>query len=272
MRRRFTREEILRRLQKTISERRPIIGAGASAGIIAKCAEIGGADLIIVYSTGKSRLMGLPTSRLGNANTVTLGMCEEILNVVKDTPVIGGIEAGDPTTMDLSLLIERFMNTGYSAIINFPTVGIFDAYRKLRDSVGMGFPRELELVKLARGMDIFTMAYVFSPKDTTEMVKAGADCVCAHVGPTSGGLVGFTEVKSKEASVEAIQEMIKAAKAVNPDIICLAHGGPIETPQETKYIYEHTDVVGYVGASSIERIPVEKAVTEVVRQFKNIPI
>jgi len=254
----FTRKQILSRLQKTINEGRPIIGAGSSAGIIAKCAEIGGADLIIVYSTGKSRLMGLPTSPLGDSNDITLEMGKEMFNVVKDTPVIAGIEAADPTSMDLELLIESFVNEGYSGIINFPTIAMYHSpiYRKLRGSVGLGFSRELEMVKLARSMDIFTMAYVFSPEDTEEMVKAGADCVCPHVGGTSGGLVGFKGVKSFDIT----------------DVICLSHGGPIATPEDTKYIYEHTDVVGYVGASSIERIPVERAVIETVRQFKGISI
>jgi len=270
----FTRKQILSRLQKTINEGRPIIGAGSSAGIIAKCAEIGGADLIIVYSTGKSRLMGLPTSPLGDSNDITLEMGKEMFNVVKDTPVIAGIEAADPTSMDLELLIESFVNEGYSGIINFPTIAMYHSpiYRKLRGSVGLGFSRELEMVKLARSMDIFTMAYVFSPEDTEEMVKAGADCVCPHVGGTSGGLVGFKGVKSFDITVKIIQEMVEAAKAINSDVICLSHGGPIATPEDTKYIYEHTDVVGYVGASSIERIPVERAVIETVRQFKGISI
>jgi len=272
MRKRFTREEILNRLNKTISGGKPVIGAGSSAGIIAKCAEIGGADLIIVYSTGKSRLMGLPTTRLGDSNKVTISMAEEILNVVKDTPVIGGIEAADPTTMDLDLMIDRFIDAGYSGFINFPTVGMFTSYRKKRESVELGFSREVEMVKLARNRDIFTMAYVFNPEDTKEIVEAGADCICTHVGPTKGGLVGFKGVKSLDETVKAIQKMVEAAKSVNPDVICLSHGGPVETPEDTKYIYEHTDVVGYVGASSIERIPVERAVTDIVRQFKAVKI
>ena len=199
-------------------------------------------------------------------------MRKEIFNLVKDTLAIAGIEATDPTSMDLELLVESFINAGYSGIINFPTVGIYTSYRKMRDSTGLGFSREVDMIKLARDKDIFTMVYVFSPEDTEEMVKAGVDCVCPHVGGTSGGLVGFKGVKSFDVTVKTIQEMVEAAKAVNPDVICLSHGGPIATPEDTKYIYEHTDVVGYVGASSIERIPVERAVIEIVRQFKNISI
>lgn len=273
MKKRITREEILNRVKKNISEGRPVIGAGCSAGIIAKCAEIGGADFIVVYSTGKSRLMGLPTSRLGNSNAVTLSMCKEILNVVKDTPIIAGVEADDLTILDMESLIEQFINKGYSGIINFPTVGSYEGrFRDTRDNIGMGFFRELEMVKLARAMDIFTVCYVFSAEDAKKMVEAGVDCVCPHVGGTKGGLVGFKGVKSLDDTVKTIQNIVKAAKSVNPDVICLSHGGPIETPEDTKYIYEHTDVVGYVGASSIERIPVERAIIDIVKQFKSINI
>ena len=199
-------------------------------------------------------------------------MRKEIFNVVKDTLVIAGIEATDPTSMDLELLIEPFVNAGYSGIINFPTVGIYTSYCKIRDSVGLGFSREANMIKLARDKDIFTILYVFSPEGTGEMIKAGADCVCSHVGRTSGGLVDFKGVKSFEVTVKTIQDRVKVAKAVNPDVICLCRGGPIAAPEDTKYIYKHTDVVGYVGASSIERIPVERAVIETFRQFKGISI
>jgi len=269
MRKRFSRNEILERLNKTTREGKPIIGTGASAGIIAKCAEKGGTDLIIVYGTGKSRLMGLPTTRLGDSNTITLAMADEILNVVKDTPVIGGIEATDPTNMDLDLLVDKFLQVGYSGLINFPTVGIYGLYREKRTAVGFGFAREVEMVKIAREKDIFTMAYVFNPEDTKEMVEAGIDCICPHVGPTKGGLVGYDKiVYTLDDAVKNIQKMVGVAKAINQDVIVLSHGGPIETPEETKYIY----VVGYVGASSIERIPVEKAIVDIVSQFKAIPI
>mgnify|MGYP005641264867 CR=1 FL=1 len=274
MRKIFSRREILERLNKSIEEGKPIIGTGASAGIIAKCAEKGGADLIIVYGTGKSRLMGLPTTRLGDSNTITLGMVDEILNVVKNTPVIGGIEATDPTTMDLDLLVDRFIQAGYSGLINFPTVGMYTSYREKREAVGLGFAREVEMVKIARNKEIFTMAYVFNPEDTKEMVEAGINCICPHVGPTKGGLVGYDKVVyTLNEAVKAIQKMSDVAKSINPDVIVLSHGGPIETPEETKYIYEKLDdVVGYVGASSIERIPVEKAIIDIVSKFKSIPI
>jgi len=218
--------------------------------------------------------MGLPTTRLGDSNTITLGMADEILNVVKNTPVIGGIEATDPTTMDLDLLVDRFIQAGYSGLINFPTVGMYTSYREKREAVGLGFAREVEMVKIARNKEIFTMAYVFNPEDTKEMVEAGINCICPHVGPTKGGLVGYDKVVyTLDEAVKAIQKMSDVAKSINPDVIVLSHGGPIETPEETKYIYEKLDdVVGYVGASSIERIPVEKAIIDIVSKFKSIPI
>jgi predicted TIM-barrel enzyme len=269
----ITRSQILSRIRENINEGKPIIGAGCSAGIIAKCAEMGGADLIVVYSTGKSRLMGLPTSRLGNSNAVTLGMCQELSNVITNTPIIAGVEADDPTILDIELMLDQFVRVGYSGIINFPTICSYEGrYRDTRDGIGMGFFRELEMVKIARAMDIFTIAYVFLPDDAKAMAKMGVDCVCAHVGGTKGGLVGFKNILSLDEAAKKTQSIVEAAQSVNPDIICLSHGGPIETPEETKYIYEHTDVVGYIGASSIERIPVEKAIIETVSQFKNISV
>lgn len=266
------REEILLRLRNSIKIGKPILAAGCSCGLIAKAAELGGADLIIVYSTGKSRLMGLPTSRIGDSNAITLDMCDELLNVIQDTPVIGGVEATDPTRMDLEKLLGRFLEAGYSGIINFPTIGIFDRYRKLREQVGFGFDREVEMIRLARRQGVFTIAYVFSPEDSEKMAEEGVDCVVGHVGPTTGGLVGFKYEDSKEFAVSVLRRILQAAKATNPNIILLAHGGPFATPEDTRYLYENTESVGFVGASSIERIPIEKAVKETVKAFKSVPL
>lgn len=268
----LARAEIIDRLKDTVSQGRPIIASGASAGIVAKCAELGGTDLLIVYSTGKSRIMGLPTTRLGDSNAVTLQMCEEISNVVNNTPIIGGIEATDPTRLNLDRLLTRFLDAGYSGVINFPTVGIFDAsYRNRRESVGLGFAREVELMALARRRDVFTMAYCFNPEDAAAMAKAGVDCMIAHAGPTRGGLVGFAG-KNEDQGCETVNRIIAASRQVNPDIICLAHGGPFATPEDTKLLYSRTEAQGFVGASSIERIPIERAVIDVVKQFKSISL
>ena len=272
MAKKFTRRQILERLEKNIDEGKPIIGAGCSAGIIAKCAEIGGADLIIVYSTGKSRLMGLPTTRLGDSNAVTLDMFEEIQNVVKDTPIIAGVGATDPTRMDLKRLLKRFSDTGYSGVINFPTVMVFTGwYRDSREQVGLGASREFEMISLAHDIDLFTMAYVFDSEAARATAEAKVDCIVAHVGGTAGGLVGL-KAKSYPEAAAVVQEIITAAKSINPHVICLAHGGPFATPKDTVYLYEHTDAVGFVGASSIERIPVERAVLQCVKEFKSVPI
>jgi predicted TIM-barrel enzyme len=268
----FTPEEILERLRKTIAEGKPILGAGCSAGIIAKCAELGGADLILVYSTGVSRLKGLPTSRMGDNNGLTLEMAPEILWAAKNTPVIAGCEANDPFRMDQDRLLDLFIEAGFHGIIPFPTVTMYDDYRKLRDLVGMGFEREVELARLARERGILSVVYAHHAEDAAVMVGAGAHVVMAHAGPTRGGLVGYDYDGTMEAAAVQVQEVIEASRAANPEVICLAHGGPFGTPEDMEYLYAHTDAAGFVGASSIERIPVEKAVREVVEAFKNVPM
>ncbi len=273
MAKRCTRKEILQRLQKTIGEKKPIVAAGSSAGIIAKCAELGGADLIMVYSSGRERLRGRQTNIVENSNEETLKMFDEIQGVVQEAPIIGGIHATESPGDDLTKILKRFVNTGFSGIINFPTFGFFDDknWRKSREAEGIGFSREIELIRLAHEMDMFTMAYVFFPADAKAMAEVGVDCMVAHVGGTAGGLVGFDAIAAPLKDAAAlVQKIIKATKKVNPDIICLAHGGPIVFPKDARYIYEHTDAVGFVGASSIERIPVERAVQKAVEEFKSI--
>jgi len=270
----FARDEILERLRKTIHEGKPIIGAGCSTGLIAKCAELGGADLIIVYSTGLSRHMGLPTSLLGDSNGTTLSMYKEIANVVADTPIIAGVESYDPRTLDLKMLVKQFVETGFSGIINFPTMGMYGdrkcRWRVERESVGLGWSREVKMMRTAHEMNIFTMTYVYDSEDTRDMAEIPVDVMVPHAGGTAGGLTGFKASFHYEGA-QIIREMSNVAKAVNPNIICLAHGGAFATPDDTTYLYEHTDALGFVGASSIERIPIEKAVVEFIREFKSIP-
>jgi len=272
---RFSREEILNRLKKTIREGKPIIAAGCSAGIIAKCAELGGADLIVVYSTGLSRLRGLQTTLIPNSNAITLQMFQEIENVVKDTPIIAGVEGTEPPAgKNLSTLVKKFIDIGYSGIENFPTIGFFhprSEFRREREAQGLGFSREVEMIRVAHGMDIFTMAYAFYRADARAMTKAGVDCLVPHVGGTGGGIAGYDTIPHKDAAAR-IQKMIESAKWVNPDVICLGHGGPFATPEDTRYLYEHTDAVGFEGASAVERIPIERAIKLVLLEFKSIPI
>lgn len=274
----INRAEILGRLRGALANGDAIIGAGCSAGIVAKCAELGGADLIVCYSTGRSRIMGLRTEVIGHSNPRTLDMYDEISNVVHNTPIIAGIEANDQTTYDLGIVIDRFTDKGFDGFINFPTVGNHEhvsdfflrEYQNIASSLNQpwGFAREVELIRLLRARDIFTMSYVFNAEQAARMAEAGVDVVCAHVGGTAGGLIGFPADPMEEA-LENTQRIMEGAWNVDPDVICLAHGGPFAEPEDTRVLYERTDAQGFVGASSIERIPIEKAVMSAVKTFKS---
>jgi predicted TIM-barrel enzyme len=265
----FTRTEILQRLRDTLAQGKPVVGAGASAGIVARSAEAGGADLIIVYSTGKTRLWGLPTTPLLHSNPVTLGMYAEIDNVIDDTPIIGGAHAGDPTYRRLHRLIDDFRTTGYDGIINFPSAGVDPTRANMREHVGQGLRREAEMIEFAREHDYFTMAYSYTAEQAKIMAAAGVDVQVAHTGWTAGGDIGRSDAPSLERAAAIVQEFIEITRKENEHCICLAHGGSIATPADTTYLYEHTDAQGFVGASSIERIPIERAVKAVVTDFKN---
>lgn len=264
------RQAILERLRGRISTGHAVLAAGCSAGIIARAAEEGDADLIVVYSTGRSRLKGLPTWRFGDSNRETLEMSSEILNVVSTTPVVGGIEANDPTRRDLGRLLDRFEAAGFDGIINFPTLTNMPDQRRRAEMVGYGFGREVEAIGLARSRDLFTMAYVASAEDAAAMAAAGADVIVTHSGPTTGGRVGYSDDRSIEAVCGYAQSLIDAAVAVNPQVIALLHGGRLSTPDDVREALPLTTAVGFVGASSIERIPVERAVRNTVRAFRNL--
>ena len=266
----MTRQAILDTLRRRIATGRAVLVAGCSAGIIARSAEEGGADLIVVYSTGRSRLMGLPTWRFGDSNRGTLEMSAEILNVVADTPVIGGIEANDPTRRDIGQLLDRFESAGFSGVINFPTLTNMADQRRRAEMVGYGFGREVDAIGLARSRDLFTMAYVASAEDAAAMAAAGADVIVTHSGPTTGGRVGYADDRSVEAVCAYAQSLIDAAVAERPDVIPLLHGGRLATPDDVREALPLTTAVGFVGASSIERIPVERAVRNTVRAFRNL--
>lgn len=265
----FTRAQILERLRATIADGRAIVGAGSSAGIVARAAEAGGADLIIVYSTGKTRLWGLPTTPLLHSNPVTLEMYDEIDNVVDRTPIIGGAHAGDPTYRRLQKLIDAFRTTGYEGIINFPSAGVDPARATMREHVGQGLQHEADLIAMCREQDYFTMGYAYTLEQAKLLAAAGVDVQVAHTGWTAGGDIGRADAPSLEQCAEMVQEVIELTWAENPDCIVLAHGGAVATPEDTTYLYEHTDAQGFVGASSIERIPIERAVRETVEEFKN---
>ncbi len=265
------RQAILEGLHRRIATGKAVLAAGCSAGIIARSAEEAGTDLIVVYSTGKSRLMGLPTWRFGDSNLGTLEMAAEILNVVKSTPVIGGVEANDPTRKDLDALLDRFQAAGFDGVINFPTLTNMPDQRRRAEMVGYGFDREVDAISLARSRDLFTMAYVASAEDAAAMAAAGADVIVTHSGPTTGGTVGYEDDRSVESVCRQAQALIDAAVAENPDVIPLLHGGRLATPAEVRKALVLTSAVGFVGASSIERIPVERAIRAVVREFRDLP-
>lgn len=273
MARRFRRKEVIGRLKKTNAEGKPILVACCGAGIIAKCAELAGADIIMTACTSKSRLMGLPTTAMGNVNEDMMRLFPEISNVVKDTPIIASLDASDPTRLDLASLLEQTGSVGYSGVLNYPTLSplIGHERRLVRESVGLGFGREVEMMRIGKEKDLFTIAYAFNPEDAKRMAEAHVDCLVAHVGTTGGGLVGSKTTSLDEAARYA-QKIIDVTKSIDPNIIFLSHGGPFATPEDTQYLYEHTDAVGFVGASSIERIPIENAIKEVVTKFKSIPL
>lgn len=265
----FSRADILTSLTSTVERGAPILAAGTSAGLIAKSAAEGGADLLVVYSTGISRLKGLPTSRIGDSNVNTVAMVDEILNVVTDVPVVGGVEAWDPTNLNVDRLLTKFVDAGFSGVINYPTISTMgETWRSRRERVGLGFSREVELIERARKRDIFTMAYVATEDDAERMAAAGVDVLVPHVGATAGGRVGHETGRTIADDIADLNAMVSAAQAVREDIIYLAHGGRLSQPADLPQVYEQTACVGFVGASSVERIPIERAVHDVVEAFK----
>jgi predicted TIM-barrel enzyme len=270
----FTRASILQRLRDTLAGGKPIIAASAGAGIVAKCAEIGGADLLIVTCTGRSRHLGVPTTvTLGNANAATLGLYPQIDNVVDSTPIVGGIEATDPTRRRLPNIIDTYRSVGFDGITNFPSAAAVPSWVRARSDVGQGVEREYQLIALAHAQDIFTIGMAFSTEHARGLVAAGADVVVARCGLTVGGLSGPKEpLMSRTTAIDYIQDIIRAARTEHPEVVCLAHGGPFATPQDTEFLYEYTDVQGFLGESSIERLPIEHGVAQAARDYKAQPL
>lgn len=270
MGRTFTRQEIKERFEKTIRSDRPLFGSGASAGIIGRSAEAAGVDFIVLYSTGRSRLMGQPTRLIGEANAVSYRMHHELYQVVQDTPLFAGVDANDPLNWDHKRLLEQFMKAGISGVCHNPMIGIYGPeYVKLRGSIGHGFQRELAFTRLAHEAGLYNLNYVWTEEEATEMVNAGSDMIIAHVGGTGGGLAGIPH-RSTEEACKIVNRLIAAAKRANPETVCLAHGGPFKDPESAMDIYRYTDAVGYIGASSVERTPVESAILNVVKAFKAV--
>jgi predicted TIM-barrel enzyme len=274
---RIPRSEIVERLRAQLAQGRPVIGASAGTGLSAKCAANGGADLIVIYNSGRYRMAGRGSAAgllsFGDANAIVTEMAGEVLPVAGDTPVLAGVCGTDPFRQ-MPLLLEDLARLGFSGIQNFPTVGLFEgATRQTFEETGLGYEREIELVRIAHEMELLTMPYVFDEQQAAAMTAAGADVLVPHMGTTTSGDIGALTVPSMDESVRRTAAMAEAARAVNPDVIVLCHGGPIAEPKDAQVIIDRVPgVVGFVGASSMERIPVERAITSTVREFKSISI
>ncbi|MGI6627923.1 MAG: phosphoenolpyruvate hydrolase family protein [Bacillota bacterium] len=272
----FYRKDVLRLLQKEIQLGNPLLMFGAGTGLTARCAELGGADLIAVYSTAHYRMMAQPSLLAWlpyeNANELVLKMAKEILPAVRETPCIAGIGAHDPR-LDLNTFIDHLIEMGFSGITNEPFVGIYgQAFAAQLEAAGLGFSREVDLIRICHEKDVFTVAWAFTPDEGRAMAEAGADVIGAIVGVTAGGLTGATRAQTLEEAAQQIEEIYQAAKEVNPEIIVLTHGGPLKDVETAEYSLIHTSAAGYAAGSSGERIPTETAVTEITRQYKKIQV
>ena len=269
------RSEILARLHAKLAAGRPVIGGGAGTGLSARCEEAGGADLIVIYNSGRYRMAGRGSLAgllaYGNANEIVVDMAREILPVVKDTPVLAGVNGTDPFLLRDKFL-DDLISLGFSGIQNFPTVGLIDGtFRANLEETGMGYALEVDLIRSARERDFLTTPYVFNEAEAEAMAKAGADIIVAHMGLTTGGEIGAETALTLPNCVPRIDAMADAARAVNPEIIILCHGGPILMPDDAAFILDNClECQGFYGASSMERLPSEQALTAQMRAFTRI--
>jgi predicted TIM-barrel enzyme len=269
---RIARSQILGRLQAKIAAGQAIVGGGAGTGLSAKCEEAGGIDLIVIYNSGRYRMAGRGSLAgllaYGNANEIVCEMAHEVLPVVKSTPVLAGVNGTDPFMIPDQFL-RRLIDLGFSGVQNFPTVGLIDGtFRANLEETGMGFGLEVEMIERAHRLDLLTTPYVFSADDARAMARAGADIVVCHMGLTTGGSIGAETAMKLGDCVGPINEWAAAARAVKPDVIVLCHGGPIAEPDDAQYILKHCPGIhGFYGASSMERLPTERALTETTKRF-----
>jgi predicted TIM-barrel enzyme len=270
---RFARAELMERFRDMARRRVPIIGGGAGTGLSAKCEEAGGIDLIVIYNSGRYRMAGRGSLAgllaYGNANEIVVEMAREVLPVVQRTPVLAGINGTDPFMLRDHFL-RQLAEMGFSGIQNFPTVGLFDGtFRANLEETGMGYGLEVELVAAARAHDLLTTPYVFSRDEAVAMARAGADIIVPHMGLTTGGAIGAETALALADCPALIDDWAGVALEVNPDILVLCHGGPIAMPEDAAYVLAHTEHChGFYGASSMERLPTEQALTAQVKAFK----
>lgn len=270
---RYTAAQVRARLDRQIAAGRAIVAAGAGSGLTAKCAALGGADLLVVYNSGRHRMAGLPSLvgylPVGDANAEVLEMGRrQIFPVAGDTPVIAGVLGVDPTR-EIPVLLEEVRAAGFAGVINFPTVGRMDgAFRRALEQVGLGYRREAAMIAQASRLGLFTLAYCFTPAEAATMARSGADVVVAHLKTTAGGLVGLRRTAGLASAFRTVRAIFAAARRAAPRVLCFAHGGPLATPRETAALYRETGAVGFVAASSVERLATEAAVVAHTRAFK----
>jgi predicted TIM-barrel enzyme len=271
----MSREEILARFRAQVAAGKPIIGGGAGTGITAKSAEAGGIDLLVIYNSGRFRMAGRGSLSgllaYGDANAIVMDMAREVLPVVKHTPVLAGVNGTDPFRL-MPVFLREVKEAGFAGVQNFPTVGLIDGvFRANLEETGMGFGPEIDMIRMAHEMDLLTTPYAFDAEQAAELAKAGADILVPHMGLTTAGTIGAHTALTLEQAAAKVQELADAAKKVNPDILCLCHGGPIAEPPDAQYILDHTEgIVGFYGASSIERLPTEVGIRKQTEDFKAI--
>ncbi len=271
----FKREDVLEKLRAKVAAGKPIVGGGAGTGISAKMAEAGGIDLLIIYNSGRFRMGGRGSLSgmmpYGDANGIVMEMASEVIPVVRQTPVLAGVCGTDPFRV-MKLFLRDVDAAGFSGIQNFPTVGLIDGtFRQNLEETGMGYGPEVDMIRTAHEMGLLTTPYSFNPDEATAMAEAGADILIPHMGLTTKGTIGAGTALTLDESAKRVQQMHDAAKRVNPDILVLCHGGPIAEPADAQYILDHTEgIVGFYGASSMERLPVEPAISGRVREFTEL--
>lgn len=272
---RFSREELLSKFRRMVRERQPIVGGGAGTGLSAKCEAAGGIDLIVIYNSGRYRMAGRGSLSgllaYGNANDVVMEMAKEVLPVVKSTPVLAGVNGTDPFCI-FDVFLNDVAAAGFSGVQNFPTVGLIDGvFRQNLEETGMSYTLEVEMIRLAHDMDLLTTPYVFDRQQAEAMARAGADIIVAHMGLTTGGTIGAETTLTLDACVQRIDAIAQAALDVRSDMIVLCHGGPIAEPSDAAWVLgKARHCHGFYGASSMERLPTEKAITRQVQDFKRI--
>ncbi len=271
----FTRDQCLERLRAQVAAGKPVIGGGAGTGLSAKCAEAGGIDLIIIYNSGRFRMAGRGSLSgmmpYGDANAVVMEMAREVLPVVRHTPVLAGVCGTDPFRI-MPRFLREVQAAGFSGVQNFPTVGLIDGtFRRGLEETDMGYDKEVEMIAAAHDIGLLTCPYVFTEDEARAMAQAGADVLIPHMGLTTKGSIGARTALTLSEAAQRVQALHDAAKAVNPDVLVLCHGGPIAEPEDAAYVLQNTrGVVGFFGASSIERLPTEVAITGCVQRFKAI--